>query len=141
MLRLEPRSRQSFAAAWLSPVMALVLTMFTGGVIFLAMGKDPTTALYIYFVEPLTTTSGLSEVAVKAGPLILIGVGLSFGFRAGVWNIGAEGQIMAGAIGATWVARIGEGWPGPVLVPAMPASGVVGGGGVNKNLRVNCGPL
>ena len=95
MLRLEPRSTRSFAAAWLSPVMALMLTAITGGVIFLAMGKDPTTALYIYFVEPLTTTSGLSEVAVKAGPLILIGIGLSFGFRAGIWNIGAEGQYIA----------------------------------------------
>ena len=98
MLRLEPRSAQSLSAAWLSPMLALVLTVLTGGVIFLAMGKDPGTALYIYFVEPLTSSSGLSEVAVKAGPLILIGIGLSFGFRAGICNIGAEGQYIAGAI-------------------------------------------
>ncbi|MEC9371598.1 MAG: ABC transporter permease, partial [Pseudomonadota bacterium] len=74
MLRLEPRSAQSLSAAWLSPMLALVLTALTGGIIFLAMGKDPGTALYIYFVEPLTSSSGLSEVAVKAGPLILIGI-------------------------------------------------------------------
>jgi simple sugar transport system permease protein len=127
MLRLEPRSTQSFAAAWLSPVMALVLTVFTGGVIFLAMGKDPSTALYIYFVEPLTTTSGLSEVAVKAGPLILIGIGLSFGFRAGVWNIGAEGQYIAGAIAGGGLAVYFHESQSTLLLPAMLVLGTLGG--------------
>ena len=127
MLRLEPRSTQSFAAAWLSPVMALVLTVFTGGVIFLAMGKDPSTALYIYFVEPLTTTSGLSEVAVKAGPLILIGIGLSFGFRAGVWNIGAEGQYIAGAIAGGGLAVYFLESESTLLLPAMLVLGTLGG--------------
>ena len=127
MLRLEPRSTQSFAAAWLSPVMALVLTVFTCGVIFLAMGKDPSTALYIYFVEPLTTTSGLSEVAVKAGPLILIGIGLSFGFRAGVWNIGAEGQYIAGAIAGGGLAVYFHESESTLLLPAMLVLGTLGG--------------
>ena len=127
MLRLEPRSTQSFAAAWLSPVMALVLTAFTGGVIFLAMGKDPSTALYIYFVEPLTTTSGLSEVAVKAGPLILIGIGLSFGFRAGIWNIGAEGQYIAGAIAGGGLAVYFHDSESTLLLPAMLVLGTLGG--------------
>ena len=127
MLRLEPRSTQSFAAAWLSPVMALVLTVFTGGMIFLAMGKDPSTALYIYFVEPLTTTSGLSEVAVKAGPLILIGIGLSFGFRAGVWNIGAEGQYIAGAIAGGGLAVYFHESESTLLLPAMLVLGTLGG--------------
>ena len=127
MLRLEPRSTQSFAAAWLSPVMALVLTVFTGGVIFLAMGKDPSTALYIYFVEPLTTTSGLSEVAVKAGPLILIGIGLSLGFRAGVWNIGAEGQYIAGAIAGGGLAVYFHESESTLLLPAMLVLGTLGG--------------
>ena len=127
MLRLEPRSTQSFAAAWLSPLMALVLTVITGGVIFLAMGKDPSTALYIYFVEPLTTTSGLSEVAVKAGPLILIGIGLSFGFRAGIWNIGAEGQYIAGAIAGGGLAVYFYESESTLLLPAMLVLGTLGG--------------
>ena len=127
MLRLEPRSTQSFAAAWLSPVMALVLTAFTGGVIFLAMGKDPSTALYIYFVEPLTPTSGLSEVAVNAGPLILLGIGLSFGFRAGVWNIGAEGQYIAGAIAGGGLAVYFHESESTLLLPAMLVLGTLGG--------------
>jgi len=108
-------------------VMALVLTVFTGGVIFLAMGKDPSTALYIYFVEPLTTTSGLSEVAVKAGPLILIGIGLSFGFRAGVWNIGAEGQYIAGAIAGGGLAVYFHESESTLLLPAMLVLGTLGG--------------
>ncbi len=127
MLRLEPRSTQSFAAAWLSPLMALVLTVITGGVIFLAMGKDPSTALYIYFVEPLTTASGLSEVAVKAGPLILIGIGLSFGFRAGIWNIGAEGQYIAGAIAGGGLAVYFYESESTLLLPAMLVLGTLGG--------------
>ena len=88
MFTLEARATQSAYASWLSPLLALALTAVTGALIFLAMGKSPGIALYIYFIEPLTSWSGLSEVAVKAGPLILIGMGLSLGFRAGVWNIG-----------------------------------------------------
>ena len=127
MLRLEPRSTQSLSAAWLSPMLALLLTALTGGIIFLAMGKDPTTALYIYFVEPLTSSSGLSEVAVKAGPLILIGIGLSFGFRAGVWNIGAEGQYIAGAIAGGGLAVYWHESTSSFLLPAMLLTGILGG--------------
>ena len=55
-------------------------------------------ALYAFFIEPITTSYGWAELGVKATPLILIGVALSIGFRAGVWNIGAEGQLTLGAI-------------------------------------------
>ena len=127
MLRLEPRSTRSYAAAWISPVLALVLTALTGGVIFLAMGKDPSAALYLYFVEPLTTGSGLSEVAVKAGPLVLIGIGLSFGFRAGIWNIGAEGQYIAGAIAGGGLAVYWHQSESALLLPAMLLLGTIGG--------------
>ena len=98
MLRREPRSSHSVLAAWLAPLVALVMTFITGGLIFMAMGEDPAATLYIYFLQPLVSASGLSEVAVKAVPLVLIATGLSFGFRAGVWNIGAEGQYIFGAI-------------------------------------------
>ena len=127
MLRLEPRNRQSLWAAWLSPLLALLLTGITGGVIFWAIGKDPGTALYIYFVEPLTSSSGLSEVAVKAGPLILIGIGLSFGFRANIWNIGAEGQYIAGAIAGGGLAVYWHDSTSSFLLPAMIMTGILGG--------------
>ncbi|MDP6268747.1 MAG: ABC transporter permease, partial [Arenicellales bacterium] len=108
-------------------MLALALTALTGGIIFLAMGKDPTAALYIYFVEPLTSSSGLSEVAVKAGPLILIGIGLSFGFRAGIWNIGAEGQYIAGAITGGGLAVYWYESTSSFLLPAMLLAGIIGG--------------
>jgi len=108
-------------------MLALSLTAITGGIIFLIMGKDPLVALYIYFVEPLTSISGLSEVAVKAGPLVLIGVGLSFGFRAGIWNIGAEGQYIAGAIVGGGLAVYWYESTHVMLLPTMLIAGILGG--------------
>ena len=127
MWRLEPRNSQSMLAAWIAPFLALFLTAITGGIIFWAMGKDPGVALYIYFIEPLTSSSGLSEVAVKAGPLILIGIGLSFGFKANIWNIGAEGQYIAGAIVGGGLAVYWHESTSSFLLPAMLISGIFGG--------------
>ena len=86
MFTLEARATQSAYASWLSPLLALALTAVTGALIFLAMGKSPSIALYIYFIEPLTSWSGLSEVAVKAGPLILIGMALMIFANANAWK-------------------------------------------------------
>ena len=127
MLRLEARATQSAAAAWLSPLFAITLTILTGAIIFVLMGKAPGPALYIYFIEPLTSGSGLSEVAVKAGPLVLIGVGLSLGFRAGVWNIGAEGQYIAGALLGSALPVYFYQSTSPLLLPAMLILGMLGG--------------
>jgi hypothetical protein len=82
MVRLESRGDVSRAWSLLSPVVAIVLTLISGVVIFSAMGKDPGLALYTYFVQPLTTAFGITELLVKATPLVLIGIGLSIGFRA-----------------------------------------------------------
>ena len=127
MFTLEVRATQSAYASWLSPLLALALTAITGALIFLVMGKSPGIALYIYFIEPLTSWSGLSEVAVKAGPLILIGMGLSLGFRAGVWNIGAEGQFIAGALLGSAPAVYFFDSTNPLILPCMLLLGVLGG--------------
>ena len=127
MFRLEPRSTHSTAAAWLSPLIAIVLTALTGAVIFLAFGKSPGETLFVYFVEPLTSRSGLSEVAVKSGPLVLIGIGLSIGFRAGIWNIGAEGQYITGAIIGSSLAIYFHESTNPLILPAMVILGILGG--------------
>lgn len=127
MLRLEPRAHESMWAAWLSPVLALAMTIVTGFLIFSVMGKDPAATLYIYFLQPLASASGLSEVAVKAGPLVLIAIGLSFGFRAGIWNIGAEGQYILGAIVGGGVAVFLHDSTSPALLPCMLVFGVLGG--------------
>ncbi len=95
---LIQRATPSRAWIWLSPITAIALTLITGGVLFAAMGASPLQGLNVFIVAPLTTVRGWSELALKATPLVLCGVGLAACFRANVWNIGAEGQLIAGAI-------------------------------------------
>lgn len=100
MFRLEPRAAPSVWMAWLSPLLAVALTMLCGMVLFTAVGKDPVASLGVFFYEPIKDLRGWSEVGVKVAPLLLIAVGLSMCFRANVFNIGAEGQLVLGAITA-----------------------------------------
>ncbi|TEA78191.1 ABC transporter permease [Allopusillimonas ginsengisoli] len=100
MLRLEPRAAPSPWMAWLSPVFAVLLTLVCGFVLFLAVGKDPLASLAVFFLQPLSSLHGWSEVGVKMAPLLMISVGLALCFRANVFNIGAEGQFVVGAIAA-----------------------------------------
>ncbi|MCB9968571.1 MAG: ABC transporter permease, partial [Geminicoccaceae bacterium] len=112
---------------WLTPLLAVALTVLTGAVLFAAMGYDPIRALRAFFVDPLTSRYGLAELGVKATPLILIATGLAVGFRAGVWNIGAEGQLTLGALAGGSVALLfwnQEGW---WILPLMGIAGVAGG--------------
>ena len=127
MLQLEPRPAPSRVMSFASPVMALAITMLIGIAMFMLLGKDPVRALQIFFVEPLKSGYALSELALKATPLLLIALGLAVCFRANVWNIGAEGQFIVGAGGAGGVAMVADAGTGrwfgvPVLGP-----GVLGG--------------
>ena len=96
--KLVPRENASRVWLWLSPVVAILLTLLAGGALFAALGTDPLQGLNVFIVAPLASVRGWSELALKATPLILCGVGLAVCFRASVWNIGAEGQLIAGAI-------------------------------------------
>jgi ABC-type uncharacterized transport system permease subunit len=127
LLRLEPRGQRSHLWTYASPLLALALTVVTSAIIFSVLGKDPLESLHVFLVSPLTSATGLPELFVKAAPLILIGVGLSLGFRANVWNIGAEGQYTLGAIFAGGLALRFPEAPGLVLIPAMMVLGVLGG--------------
>jgi simple sugar transport system permease protein len=127
LIKLEPRGQHSPAMSYLSPVLAIVLTLLCGMVIFALLGKNPLVALYTYFVLPVTTTYGISELVVKATPLILIAAGLSLGFRANVWNIGAEGQLTIGAIVGGGLAIWMHDSENILLLPAMMVAGVLGG--------------
>ncbi|MBD3677391.1 MAG: ABC transporter permease [Rhodobacteraceae bacterium] len=102
MIRLERRPTPSRLWAAATPILAVVLTMIAGGILFAILGKDPLEAIRTIFWDPLFNEQFASysrpQLLVKAGPLILIAIGLSLGFRAGVWNIGAEGQYIIGAI-------------------------------------------
>ncbi len=112
-------------------MLAVVLTMIAGGIMFAALGKDPVEAIRTIFWDPLFNPQFASysrpQLLVKAGPLILIAVGLSLGFRAGIWNIGAEGQYIMGAIFAAGVGLalypVETRWVFPLMVVA----GIFGG--------------
>ena len=125
--RLEARGTVSPSMLYLTPIIAVVLTLLAGIVLFAALGVDPIQALFVFFVKPLLTVYGLSELAVKATPLALIAVGLALGFRANVWNIGAEGQFTFGAICGGGLALAFHGEEGPLLLPAMMVAGALGG--------------
>lgn len=127
LIRLEPRGQRSALWSYASPLLALALTLATAAIIFAALGKDPLQSLYTFFISPLTSATGRPELFVKAAPLVLIAVGLSLGFRANVWNIGAEGQYTIGAIlgGGVGLALYGDG--NPLTFPAMMIGGAVGG--------------
>ena len=127
MLRLEPRNEPSAIMLYGTPFIALVLTVVAGFFLFTILGKDPVQATYLIFVEPLTTTYALSELTVKATPLILIGVGLALGFRAGVWNIGAEGQFTVGALTGGAAALALYDVQGLWVLPVVCLAGALGG--------------
>jgi simple sugar transport system permease protein len=127
-LVLEKRAETPLALSLGSPLIAVALTLVSAVVIFLALGQDPLVALQVYFLMPLSDAWGLQEVAVKATPLVLISVGLALCYRANVWNIGAEGQFLVGAMAGAWLAVATHGAPqGPWLLPAMLVAGAAGG--------------
>lgn len=123
-LVLERRSERSVAIALLSPLLAIALTLLTLTIVFVALSKNPSAALAVYFITPLTDGYSLQEIAVKASPLIMIAVGLALCYRANAWNIGAEGQLLIGAIAGSGLAVMAHGTnPGPWLLPAMLLAG------------------
>ena len=130
MVRLEKRRQPSAVFAWATPVMAVVATMIFGGLLFAALGKDPLVAIRTIFWDPLFGQYAFfyrPQLLVKGGPLILIAIGLSLGFRAGIWNIGAEGQYIMGAIcgaGAGLAFYPLEAW---YIFPVMVLAGALGG--------------
>jgi simple sugar transport system permease protein len=127
-LVLERRAERSALIAITSPVIAIALTLATMSALFALLGKNPITALDVYFVDPLTHAYTLQEIAVKATPLVMIGVGLSLCYIANIWNIGAEGQFTIGAVAGSWLAVRTQGADvGYWVLPAMLLLGALGG--------------
>jgi simple sugar transport system permease protein len=141
MFRLEPRGERSDFWTYGSPVLAVLLTIMTMGIIFAIMGAPPLVAIETFLIEPLTSASGLSALAVRAAPLIMIAIGLSFCYRANVWNIGGDGQFTLGALAGGGLALLvfpnaAFWWFYPVVLVA----GVVGGmfwGGIVAFLKLH----
>ncbi|MEO0654124.1 MAG: ABC transporter permease [Pseudomonadota bacterium] len=131
MIKLEKRPEPSRHWAYATPLLAVLATMIAGGILFAALGKDPFIAIRTIFWDPLFNDQFAAfsrpQLLVKAGPLILIAIGLSLGFRAGIWNIGAEGQYIVGALCGAGVALAFyplEEW---YVFPLMVLGGALGG--------------
>lgn len=125
--RLEKRAEPSRFMLYATPVGAVLLTMIVGAIIFSLIGYDGIGAVREVFLTPLTNAYKWQDLGIKAAPLIIIGVGLSIAYRANVWNIGAEGQYVVGALAGTWVALATYSMSGPWILPLMILAGVVGG--------------
>ena len=130
MFRLEARPQPSKAMSLSSPLLALAITVVIGTCLFMLLGKDPLKGLVVFFIEPVKSLYALSELAMKATPLILIALGLAVCYRSNVWNIGAEGQYILGALGGGWVAmQAGPAtdWMGHAYVVPVLVGGVLAG--------------
>lgn len=127
MIRLEVRPQPSRAMSLASPLVALAITVVIGTLLFALLGKDPVRGLQVFFVEPLKSGYALSELAMKAVPLGLIALGLAVCFRANVWNIGAEGQFIVGAVFASGVAMQATAQTGGWFFVPVLVGGIVGG--------------
>ncbi len=132
MIELEARTTPSLWMSVLSPLIALVVTVAVAGLLFAALGKDPVRSLSVFLVEPFHGPRALTELGLKATPLILISLGLALCYRSNVWNIGAEGQYLLGAIAggwlALWVTNAEVAIPRWAFFPMAVAAGAIGGG-------------
>ncbi len=127
MFKLEPRPQASTFWSIASPLLALAITVVIGVALFAALGKDPVRGLQMFFWEPVKSLYAFGELMVKATPLLLIALGLAVCFRSNVWNIGAEGQFVIGAICAGGVALMADKDTSRWIVPAILLAGVAGG--------------
>ena len=130
MLRLEKRPNPSRFWLYATPAVAVLLTMFVGGLLFAAMGKNPFEVIRTIFWDPVFGEFAFylrGQLLVKAGPLILIAIGLALGFRAGIWNIGAEGQYIMGAICGAGVGLAFYPTESRWIYPLMVIAGAFGG--------------
>ena len=148
-VELVRRSERSAAMAYLSPLLALLLTLIGGALIVIVWRlstvdlSNPATGgffgalqqgfvdygrfLYVFFIEPLTELWSLEELVAKATPIILVAIGLSLCYLSNTWNIGAEGQIAVGAITGSFLPIFFPDWHGPFMLPAMLILGMLGG--------------
>jgi simple sugar transport system permease protein len=126
-IELEKRPSASTLFSILSPLLALLLTVIFGAIMFWFLGQNPAAVLYSFFIEPLLEVWSLHELAIKAAPLIMIAVGLSVCFRSNNWNIGAEGQFIMGGIAGSILPVLFHEWTSPLLLPLMLIMGMIGG--------------
>jgi ABC-type uncharacterized transport system permease subunit len=141
MAQLEVRPQPSSFWSYASPVLALLITVLIGVALFVALGKDPVKGLQVFFWEPIKSPYAIGELLVKATPLLIIALGLAVCFRSNVWNIGAEGQFVMGAVAAGGIALLAEKTTGPWIVPAVLLAGMHGRHGLGRHHGPAARPL
>ena len=127
LIKIEKRNDIPKILYFFTPIIAIVLTIIGGGIIFFVLGFNPIQALKFFFITPISNLYGLSELLLKATPLCLIAIGLSFCFKSNNWNIGAEGQLTFGAIVGGGVALLFYNQEGFYILPIIIIAGAIGG--------------
>jgi simple sugar transport system permease protein len=131
VIRLEGRLAPSRPWSVLSPLVAMAITVAVAATLFALLGKDPVRGLEVFLLKPWSGTRALTELGLKATPLILCALGLGLAFRANVWNIGAEGQFLIGGIVGGGLALVITENQVPVdrwlFFPMLVVAGAVGG--------------
>ena len=131
MIQLIPRENVSPVLSLLGPLFSIGFTMLIGGTLFYFLGVDPFAAIKMIFWDPLMSetfsTYSIPQIFIKGAPLILIALGLSVGFKANIWNIGAEGQYIMGAIFGASFALSFYPLESRLIFPLMMLIGILGG--------------
>ena len=129
MIIIEKRKKYSTKQNLIIIIISIFLSLFISSLIFSLRGINPFFALYKIIFSSFGSLYGIKETITKAIPLMLCGIGLSIAFKGKFWNIGAEGQLLIGAVLATWIGLfIGKNLPSIILIPLMFLAGFVGGG-------------
>ena len=126
-IKLEARGQQSRLMSYASPILAAVLTLICGAFLFWILGKSPMQALHTFLIMPISDPYRIAELLVKAGPIVLCAMGLSICFRANVWNIGAEGQLLMGGLVGSCAALALLDSQGIWVLPVVLVAGILGG--------------
>lgn len=126
--RIERTPTPSLSVRVLAPIVSVLLALVACGLVLLASGQNPISVYHAMLTGALGDRFGFTETLVKMTPLLLAGLGVAVAFKMQLWNIGAEGQLYFGAIGATWIAVIVmPDARGIVVIPAMVAAGMIAG--------------
>ncbi len=127
LIRVQLREDYSNLIFYLSPLVAVALTLFFGSFIFLILELSPIESFKIFFISPISNSYGISELFVKATPLAIIALGLSYCFKNNIYNIGAEGQLTMGAIFGGGIGLLLNDSTSVFLLPTMILFGALGG--------------
>jgi ABC-type uncharacterized transport system permease subunit len=110
-----------------TPLISVLLAMVTGSLIVVASGNSPVAAFGALWAGAFGNPYQIGETLMRSTPLIFTGLALAYGFRAGLFNIGAEGQLFMGGLAAAWLGVLMQGLPWIVVVPSMIVVGALAG--------------